>query len=103
MNSVWHLICRKSSLCRIESLIPVEGLNVKPYWKDPDCYEIGFRLSSDIVKIVALCRNISRCDRMQIARQDDGVEYACYATLEEIKNDGKVFVVCFVNMKENEL
>ncbi len=104
MQLNWHVICSEKSLSRIKGFFQGKDLKICPYWKDSMCLEMSCADESDAeeVALVMLCRQISGTEQVQVDRQPTGVEYACYVTLEEIKNGGKAFVVCFMNIKENE-
>lgn len=106
MQISWHIICSRKSLLWIESVFQGREMQIKPYWKDSDCLELNCSYESDTAEeaqLTELCRQISGTDRVWIDRQPIGTEYACYVSLEEIKNGEKAFAVCFVNIKENGL
>jgi len=105
MKLSWHIICSEKSISQIRDVFQGKTLEAAPYWKDSDCLELYCSCDFDLEEsqLTALCRKISGIGRVQIDRQRTGTEYACYATLEEIRNGDKAFVVCFVNIKENEL
>ena len=105
MQLSWHIICSEKSLSRMTETFRGRSLQVTPYWKDRDCLELYCTYESDMDEelLIELCSQICGTNSVQIDRQPTGTEFACYVTLDEIKNDGKAFVVCFVNIKENEL
>ena len=106
MNIHLHIICSRKSKMRITSLLSGIALVESEYWKDSACLELRAHFPVQKISgewLMELLQKISGMSQIQINRQLSGTEYVCYATMEEIKNDGKAFVVCFVDMKENEL
>lgn len=98
MKLSWHIICSEKSIPQIRDVFQGKTHEVCPYWKDSECLELRCTYESDMeeAQMMMLCRQISGIDQVQVGRQSTGTEYACYATLEEIRNGGKTFVVLLI-------